>query len=153
MKARHKRFVLVAIAIAGVAGAAALGLNALQSNISYYFSPTQVLAGEAPKDHVFRVGGLVEKGSLQRKEDGLTVEFTVTDNAESVTIRSTGILPDLFNEGQGVVTRGKLGADGVFFAEEVLAKHDESYLPPEVADSLQTAHNEGVAEMAKGAAQ
>jgi cytochrome c-type biogenesis protein CcmE len=153
MKARHKRLVLVAIAVAGVAGAAALGLNALQSNISYYFSPTQVLAGEAPQDHVIRVGGLVEKGSLQRQADGLTVEFVVTDNAESVRISYTGILPDLFNEGQGVVTRGKLGANGVFYAEDVLAKHDESYMPPEVADSLQTAHNEAVAETAKGAAQ
>lgn len=153
MKARHKRFVLVAIAVAGVAGAAALALNALQSNISYYFSPTQVLAGEAPEDHLIRVGGLVEKGSLQRRADGLTVEFVVTDNAESVRIRYTGILPDLFNEGQGVVTKGKLGADGIFYAEEVLAKHDDSYMPPEVADSLQTAHNEGVAEATAGAAR
>ena len=98
---------------------------------------------------MIRVGGLVEKGTLKRQEDGLTVQFVVTDNAEKVTIRYTGILPDLFNEGQGVVTKGKLGEDGVFVAEEVLAKHDESYMAPEVADSLQTAHAEGVAQMAK----
>jgi cytochrome c-type biogenesis protein CcmE len=153
MKARHKRFVLVALGIVGVGIAAALAVTALQSNISYYFSPTQVKAGEAPKDNVFRVGGLVEKGSVKRQEDGLTVQFVVTDNAEKVTIHYTGILPDLFNEGQGVVTRGKLGEDGVFVAEEVLAKHDESYMPPEVADSLQTAHNEGVAKAAEGATQ
>ncbi len=150
MKARHKRFVLVALGIVGVGIAAVLINSTLQENLSYYFSPTQVRAGEAPKDHVFRVGGLVEKGSLQRQADGLTVEFVVTDNAESVTIRYTGILPDLFNEGQGVVTKGKLGADGVFHAEQVLAKHDEAYMPPEVADSLRGAHDEALAETAEG---
>ena len=153
MKARQKRFALVALGIVGVGIAATLAINALQSNISYYFSPTQVKAGEAPKDHVFRVGGLVEKGTLERQEDGLTVQFVVTDNAEKVTINYTGILPDLVSEGQGVVTKGRMGSDGVFVAEEVLAKHDESYMPPEVADSLQTAHNEGVAKMAEGAAK
>ena len=152
MKARQKRFILVALGIVGVGIAAALAITALQSNISYYFSPTQVKAGEAPKDHVFRVGGLVEKGTLERQADGLTVQFVVTDNAEQVTIRYTGILPDLFSEGQGVVTKGRMGGDGVFVAEEVLAKHDESYLPPEVADSLQTAHNEGVAQKAQAMA-
>lgn len=154
MKARHKRLVLVALGIVGVGIAAVLINTTLQSNLSYYFSPTQVRAGEAPKDNVFRVGGLVEKGSVQRQADGLTVEFVVTDTRENVKISYTGILPDLFNEGQGVVTRGKLGADGTFYAEEVLAKHDESYMPPEVADSLKTAHTEGVVEAAtKGATQ
>jgi cytochrome c-type biogenesis protein CcmE len=153
MKARHKRFVLVALGIVAVGVAAALINITLQSNLSYYFSPTQVRAGEAPKDNVFRVGGLVETGSVKRQADGLTVQFVVTDTRESVKISYTGILPDLFNEGQGVVTRGKLGADGTFYAEEVLAKHDESYMPPEVADSLQTAHTEGVAKAAKEAAQ
>ncbi len=146
MKARHKRLVLVALGIVGVGIAASLALNALQSNISYFFSPSQVMAKEAPNDHVFRLGGLVEDGSLQRQQDGLTVHFSVTDNAERVKVSYTGILPDLFNEGQGVVAKGKLGADGLFYAEEVLAKHDESYMPPEVADTLRDVHNEGVAK-------
>jgi len=149
MKARHKRFVFVALAIAGVGIAAAMAISALKSNISYYFTPTQIEAGEAPKDQVFRVGGLVEKGTLERQKDGLTVQFVVTDLAETTTIRYTGILPDLFGEGQGVVTKGRLGKDGIFYADEVLAKHDESYMPPEVADSLKTGHAEGVAAMAK----
>jgi cytochrome c-type biogenesis protein CcmE len=153
MKARQKRLVLVALGIVGVGIAAFLVNKSLQGNLNYYFSPTKVMAGEAPRDQVIRVGGLVEKGTLKRQEDGLTVQFVVTDNAEQVTISYTGILPDLFNEGQGVVTKGKLGEDGVFYAEEVLAKHDESYMAPEVADSLQTAHNEGVAKMAEGSAK
>lgn len=153
MKARHKRFLLVGVAIVGVGIAASLALTALQSNISYFFSPSQVMANEAPQDHVFRIGGLVENGTVKRQEDGLTVHFSVTDNAEKVTVAYTGILPDLFSEGQGVVARGKLGSDGVFYAEEVLAKHDESYMPPEVADTLKTVHVEGVTQMAGGTAQ
>jgi cytochrome c-type biogenesis protein CcmE len=153
MKARHKRFVFVALAIVGVGVAASLALQALRSNISYFFSPSQVMANEAPKDHVFRLGGLVERGTLKRQADGLTVQFVVTDNAERVKISYTGILPDLFNEGQGVVTKGRLGTDGVFYADEVLAKHDESYMPPEVADTLKTAHAEGIVNAAKGNAQ
>ncbi|HEY5791488.1 MAG TPA: cytochrome c maturation protein CcmE [Gammaproteobacteria bacterium] len=149
MKARHKRLAFVAIAIAGVAVAAALALSALQSNIAYFFSPTQVLAGEAPKDKVFRIGGMVTAGSLARKSGDLTVNFVVTDTAQSVTVSYTGILPDLFGEGQGVVARGKLGADGVFYAEEVLAKHDESYMPPEVQDALDKASKMGVDKQAK----
>ena len=139
MKARHKRFVFVAIAIFGVAIAAALALTALQSNVAYFFSPTQVLAGEAPADKVFRVGGMVEEGTLERVETSLTVNFVVSDTAERLTVSYTGILPDLFGEGQGVVTRGKLGADGIFYAEEVMAKHDESYMPPEVEDAIDKA--------------
>ncbi|MEA3276067.1 MAG: cytochrome c maturation protein CcmE [Pseudomonadota bacterium] len=150
MKARQKRFLYVALAVVGVGVAAMMAVNALRSNISYFFSPSQVLADEAPADAVFRLGGLVTKGSLQRQEDGLTVMFDVTDNAKTVKVSYTGILPDLFGEGQGVVTKGRLGPDGVFMAEEVLAKHDESYMPPEVADTLQTAHAEGVTEMAAG---
>jgi cytochrome c-type biogenesis protein CcmE len=146
MKARQKRLVFVAIAIAGVGAAAAMALTALQSNIAYFFSPAQVQAGEPPQDAVFRVGGLVVNDTLKRQEDGLTVRFDVTDNAAVVPVSYTGILPDLFSEGQGVVAKGRLGADGVFYAEEVLAKHDESYMPPEVADTLQTAHAEGVVE-------
>ena len=150
MKARHKRFVFVALAIVGVGIAATLAISSMRSNMSYFFSPSKVIAKEAPADAVFRLGGLVVKDSLTREEDGLTVAFDVTDNAETVRVRYTGILPDLFGEGQGVVTKGRLGKDGVFYAEEVLAKHNESYMPPEVARSLQTAHAEGIAEMVKG---
>lgn len=146
MKARQKRLVFVGLAIAGVGAASALALSALNSNISYFFSPSQVMASEAPGEHVFRLGGLVTPGTVARQEDGLTVKFDVTDNAETVTVAYTGILPDLFSEGQGVVTKGRLGTDGVFYAEEVLAKHDEEYMPPEVADTLQTAHADGVVE-------
>jgi cytochrome c-type biogenesis protein CcmE len=150
MKARHKRIIFVAIAIVGVATAAALALSALQSNIAYFFSPTQVLAGEAPKGKVFRLGGMVVEGSMARKPGELTVSFAVTDTAKSVTVSYTGILPDLFGEGQGVVTRGKLGSDGVFYAEEVLAKHDESYMPPEVQDAVDKAQKMGIAESGGG---
>jgi cytochrome c-type biogenesis protein CcmE len=149
MKARHKRFIFVALAIAGVAVAATLAISSMRSNMSYFFSPSKVIANEAPADAVFRLGGLVVNKSLERQPDGLTVVFDVTDNAQTVQVSYTGILPDLFGEGQGVVTKGRLGEDGVFYAEEVLAKHDESYMPPEVADSLQTAHAEGVSKMAE----
>lgn len=150
MKARHKRFVFVALAVVGVGIAATLAISSMRSNMSYFFSPSKVIAKEAPTDAVFRLGGLVVEKSLARQEDGLTVVFDVTDNAETVKVSYTGILPDLFGEGQGVVTKGRLGDDGVFYAEDVLAKHDESYMPPEVADSLQTAHAEGVSKMAEG---
>ena len=139
MKARQKRLLLVGLAILGVGAAATLAISALQSNISYFFSPSQVLNHEAPADRVFRLGGLVSKGSLQRAADGLTVTFDVTDLAQTVKVSYTGILPDLFKEGQGAVTKGRLGPDGVFNAEEVLAKHDEAYMPPEVAGSLKSA--------------
>jgi cytochrome c-type biogenesis protein CcmE len=144
--------VFVAIGIMGVGVAAWLAVGALRSNISYYFSPTQVMANEAPAHAVYRLGGLVVKNSLARQPDGLTVIFGVTDNAQTVKVSYTGILPDLFGEGQGVVTKGRMGPGGVFVAEEVLAKHDESYMPPEVADSLQTAHAQGVTAMAQTAA-
>jgi cytochrome c-type biogenesis protein CcmE len=150
MKARHNRLIFVALGIAGVGIAASLALSALRSNIAYFFSPSQVIANEAPKDRVFRLGGLVEKDSLARQADGLTVIFTVTDMAKSMKVSYTGILPDLFGEGQGVVTKGRLGQDGVFYADEVLAKHDESYMPPEVASTLKTAHAKGVTKMAEG---
>jgi cytochrome c-type biogenesis protein CcmE len=144
VKARQKRLVFVGLAVVGVGAAASLALSALQSNIAYFFSPTQVMANEHPTDAVFRVGGLVVENTLQRQQDGLTVRFDVTDNAAIVPVSYTGILPDLFGEGQGVVAKGRIGTDGMFYAEEVLAKHDESYMPPEVADTLQTAHAEGV---------
>jgi cytochrome c-type biogenesis protein CcmE len=147
MKARQQRLAFVGLAIVGIGAASALALSALNSNISYFFSPSQVLAKEAPSGHVFRLGGLVVPGTVSREDgDGLTVKFDVTDNDGIVTVAYTGILPDLFSEGQGVVTRGRLGSDGVFVAEEVLAKHDEEYMPPEVADSLKTAHASGVVD-------
>mgnify|MGYP001101811318 FL=1 len=146
MKARQKRLVFVALAIAGVGAAASLALSALQSNLAYFFSPAQVQAGEHPPDAVFRVGGMVVADTLKRQSDGLTVRFDVTDNAAVVPVSYTGILPDLFGEGQGVVAKGRIGTDGMFYAEEVLAKHDESYIPPEVADTMQTAHADGVVE-------
>jgi len=149
MKARHKRLIFVAIGLVAVGGAAFLALKALRSNLAYFFSPSEVLAQKAPQDRVFRLGGLVEKGSLQRQGDGLTVHFRVTDLAKTVTVAYTGILPDLFKEGQGVVTKGRLGGDGLFHAEEVLAKHDEAYMPPEVAKTLKIDHIEGVIQMAK----
>ena len=152
MKARQKRMLFVAFGIVGVGIAALLAISALRSNIAYFFSPSQVMANEAPANALFRLGGLVLKVSLARQSDGLTVTFDVTDNAETVKVSYTGILPDLFGEGQGVVTKGRMGPDGVFMAEEVLAKHDESYMPPEVADTLKTAHAEGVTEMTAGQA-
>jgi cytochrome c-type biogenesis protein CcmE len=144
VKARHRRLIFVAVAVVGVGVAASLAISALRSNIAYFFTPSQVLAHEAPKDRVFRLGGLVEKGSLNRKHDGLTVTFAVTDMAKSMKVSYTGILPDLFGEGQGVVTKGRMGNDGVFYADEVLAKHDASYMPPEVASGLKTVQAKGV---------
>jgi len=150
VKARHKRLVLVALAILGVGIAAILAISALRSNLSYFFSPVQVRAGEVPAGAVFRLGGLVVKDSLVRQRDGLTVIFAVTDNAETLQVSYTGILPDLFGEGQGMVAKGRLGEDGVFYAEDVLAKHDESYLPPEVAASLRPVPTEDATGTAAG---
>ncbi|QIK38465.1 cytochrome c maturation protein CcmE [Caldichromatium japonicum] len=144
MKARHKRMILIALALGLIVAASTLAITALKSNVSYFFSPSQVIAGEAPRDHVFRLGGLVQLGTLKRQGDGLLVEFAVTDNRATVKVAYSGILPDLFKEGSGMVAKGRLGADGVFQAEEVLAKHDEEYMPPEVAKTLQAAHTEGV---------
>jgi cytochrome c-type biogenesis protein CcmE len=145
MKPRHQRMVAITAGITLVAIAAALVLNAFQGNVVFFFSPSQVAAKEAPLDRTFRVGGMVEKGSLKRRADGLTVEFIVTDTARSIPVVYTGILPDLFKEGKGVVTQGKLGADGVFHASEVLAKHDENYMPPEAAHALSKAEAEKAA--------
>jgi len=127
----------VAAIIAGVGIATAFALQAFQQNLLYYYSPTQILAGEAPDARSFRVGGLVQDGSVQRAPGSLEVQFTLTDFANTVGVSYTGVLPDLFREGQGIIARGKLKDDGVFVAEEVLAKHDENYMPPEVKDSLQ----------------
>ncbi|HHH39107.1 MAG TPA: cytochrome c maturation protein CcmE [Sedimenticola sp.] len=144
MKARHKRLWFVLAGLAGLVLATWLVLNALDNNLSYFFSPTEVAERKAPADHVFRLGGLVETGSLQRGQE-MTVRFTVTDNAHKVQVEYTGILPDLFQEGQGVIAQGRLNEQGVFVADEVLAKHDENYMPPEVADALQKSHQAGIA--------
>jgi len=139
MKPRHRRLALIAGGVASVALAAALVLNAFRSNLVFFFSPSQIVAGEAPRDRAFRIGGMVESGSLKRQGDGLTVQFIVTDTAKSVPVVYKGILPDLFREGKGVVAQGRLSADGVFRADEVLAKHDENYMPPEAAHALEQA--------------
>jgi cytochrome c-type biogenesis protein CcmE len=128
--------------VAGVAGlgiATALVLNAFQSNLVFFFTPSQVVSNEAPRDRAFRVGGLVEAGSVVRDKDALTVRFNVTDTAKTIPVVYTGILPDLFKEGKGVVCQGRLGTDGTFKASEVLAKHDENYMPPEAAHALDQA--------------
>ena len=148
MKARHKRFGFLIAGMVGLGVATWLVLNALDSNLSYFFSPSEVVQNKAPGNHVFRLGGLVETGSLRRGEE-LTVRFVVTDNANRVNVEYTGILPDLFQEGQGVIAQGRMGNSGVFVADEVLAKHDENYMPPEVAAALGKAHAEGVVEMNK----
>ncbi|HTT37676.1 MAG TPA: cytochrome c maturation protein CcmE [Burkholderiales bacterium] len=140
MKARHRRLALIAAGLAAVGGAAALILNAFQSNLVFFFTPTQIAAHEAPEGRSFRVGGLVQPGSLQRQPDGVTARFVVTDTARSIPVEYRGILPDLFKEGRGVVAQGSLGADGVFHATQVLAKHDENYMPPEAADAVARAH-------------
>ncbi|HEC17517.1 MAG TPA: cytochrome c maturation protein CcmE [Sedimenticola sp.] len=139
MKPRHKRLIFVAVAVVALGVAATLIITGLRSNVSYFFSPTEVLAGKHPKDAVFRIGGLVKEGSLKRIGKSLTVQFIVTDNAADVTTQYTGILPDLFQEGQGVVAKGRIGEDGIFQAEEVLAKHDEKYMPPEAQAALDEA--------------
>jgi cytochrome c-type biogenesis protein CcmE len=136
MKPRHQRLIIAAAGLLSVAAIAALVLNAFQSNIVFFYSPSQVAADEAPLGHTFRVGGMVEEGSVQR--DGLVVSFAVTDTAKTIPVRYHGILPDLFQEGKGVVAQGRL-QDGVFVAREVLAKHDENYMPPEAADAIQRA--------------
>lgn len=155
MKTRHKRMAFILVGLAGLAVVAGLVLNALNSNLALFISPTEVLAGNAPKDKAFRLGGMVVEGSLKRQDDGLTVHFDVTDNAETVTVAFTGILPDLFKEGTGVVTQGKMSG-GMFKATEVLAKHDENYMSPEVAEMLEEAEKakriEGAQTSVKGGA-
>ena len=136
MNKRSRRKVLILAVVFGVALAAVLGLTAFEENLLYFYSPTQVKAGEAPDTHSFRVGGLVVDGSVNRAPDSLKIVFDITDNAEIMSVEYTGILPDLFREGQGIVAMGSLQADGRFVAQEVLAKHDENYMPPEVADAL-----------------
>lgn len=140
MKARHKRVALLGTGLAVLGLSASLVFNALGNNLSYFFTPSDIAADKAPQGHVFRLGGLVEKGTLQRGKE-LTVRFSVSDTRHHVAVRYTGILPDLFKEGQGVIAQGRMGNDGVFVADEVLAKHDEKYMPPEVALALAQADN------------
>ena len=139
MKSRHKRIAVITAGLAALGIAAALVLNAFQSNLVFFFSPTQVLANEAPRGKAFRIGGMVETGSIKRENDGLTVHFRVTDTAQTIPVVYTGILPDLFKEGKGVVAQGRLQPDGAFAATEVLAKHDENYMPPDAKHAIEQA--------------
>ena len=148
MKARHRRFAWIGAGVLLLAGAVGLVLNAFQSNLVFFFSPTDVAEHRAPQNRAFRIGGLVEEKSLTRASDGLTVRFRVTDTAQTIPVVYTGILPDLFKEGKGVVAQGKIGADGVFHATEVLAKHDENYMPPEAAAAVDKAHSRAAMDKA-----
>jgi len=139
MKRRHKRVAFILVGLAGLGVAAYLVANAFRNNLVFFFSPTQVAAKEAPVNRTFRVGGLVQEGSIKRDSDGLTVRFIVTDTAANVPVVYKGILPDLFKEGRGCVAQGKIGADGVFQADQVLAKHDENYMPPEAGQAIDKA--------------
>ena len=139
MKPRHKRFALIGAGLATLAVAAGLVLAAFQKNLVFFFTPTQIANKEAPQGRSFRIGGLVEGGGVKRQQDGVTVRFIVTDTAKSVPVEFRGSLPDLFREGRGVVAQGKLGADGTFRADEVLAKHDEKYMPPEAKAAVDQA--------------
>ncbi len=149
MKPRTRRALWIVAGLAGLGIAATLVLNAFQSNLVFFFTPTQVATHEAPRDRAFRMGGLVEDGSVTREKDGLTVHFRITDTAKTIPVVYTGILPDLFREGKGVVAQGKLGADGTFHASEVLAKHDENYMPREVVDALKKSGRWQEGEMKK----
>ena len=140
MKPRTKRIAMVVGGLAALAIAAALVLSAFQQNLVFFFTPSQVAAKEVPQGKTFRIGGMVEQGSVKRGADGLTVNFLVTDTAKSVPVVYRGALPDLFREGKGVVAQGRVGSDGVFVANEVLAKHDENYMPPEAAEAVKKAH-------------
>jgi cytochrome c-type biogenesis protein CcmE len=143
MKPRHKRFAVIGLGLLVLGVATVLILNAFQSNLVFFFTPSQVANGEVPQGRSFRIGGMVEDGSLVRENDGLTVRFIVTDTAKRVPVTYKGILPDLFKEGKGAVAQGKLNADGTFVASEVLAKHDENYMPPEAAEALAKAKASG----------
>ena len=143
MTPRRQRMIFVAVILIGVSAATALALTAVGENMLYFYSPTQLQDGEAPTNHAVRIGGLVVDGSVERAGDSLPTTFGLTDGAKSVRVAYTGILPDLFREGQGIVARGALGSDGVFVAEEVLAKHDENYMPPEVAEAIKAAQKNG----------
>jgi cytochrome c-type biogenesis protein CcmE len=148
MKPRHRRFAWIGAGVLLLAVAAGLVLNAFQSNLVFFFSPSDVAENRAPQGRAFRIGGMVVEKSLARASDGLTVRFAVTDTVKTVPVVYTGILPDLFKEGKGVVAQGKIGPDGVFHATEVLAKHDENYMPPEAAAAIDQAHNRAALDKA-----
>ena len=139
MKKRHKRITFIVASLAALGLAAWLVLGAFRQNLVFFFSPTQVATKEAPVNKTFRIGGLVENGSLKRETDGLTIRFTVTDTANTIPVVYKGIMPDLFKEGRGCVAQGRIGSDGVFYADQIMAKHDENYMPPEAASALNKA--------------
>jgi cytochrome c-type biogenesis protein CcmE len=141
VKPRHKRLAMIAGGLAALAIAAAFVLAAFRENLVFFYTPSQVAANEVPQGQAFRIGGMVVPGSVQRQPDGVTVQFVVTDTAKNVHVAYRGILPDLFREGKGVVTQGKLGGDGLFLASDVLAKHDENYMPPAAADAIKQAQS------------
>jgi len=151
VKPRHKRIALITGGLAVLGLVVALVLNAFQSNLVFFFSPTQVAAGEAPRGKPFRIGGMVKDGTIKREPDGVTLRFVVTDTEKEMTVAYKGILPDLFKEGKGAVAQGRLGDDGVFVASEVLAKHDENYMPPEAAQAVGDAHARALAAKAAAA--
>jgi len=152
MNKRSRRKVLIFAVVFGVSIATVLALTAFEENLLYFYSPTDVKAGKAPDSHAFRVGGLVVDGSVMREPDSLKVQFDVTDNEETMTVEYTGILPDLFREGQGIVAMGSMNDGGTFVANEVLAKHDENYMPPEVAEALKAAEDQAKQKAAQKAA-
>ena len=135
--ARKKRLALIVLMVTGIGIGVGFALKSLDENIMFFFTPSEVAKGKAPRDRLFRIGGMVVNGSVSRPGNGLTVQFDLTDNVNNVTVRYTGILPDLFREGQGIIANGKLDKNGAFVAQEVLAKHDENYMPPEVAAAMQ----------------
>lgn len=139
MKKRHKRIVFIVASLAALGLATWLVLGAFRNNLVFFFSPTQIASKEAPVGRTFRIGGLVESGSLKRDTDGLTIRFKVTDTANTIPVVYKGILPDLFKEGRGCVAQGRVGSDGVFYADQIMAKHDENYMPPEAARALDQA--------------
>lgn len=143
---RKQRMILIVLMVLGIAVAVGFALKAFNENLMFFFSPSQVMAGEAPKNSAFRLGGMVVDGSVKRVGEDLSVVFDLTDFHKVVTVQYTGILPDLFREGQGIVARGRLNDSGMFVAEEVLAKHDENYMPPEVADTLKTQGRQATGE-------
>lgn len=155
MKPRHKRVAIIGVGLAALGVTTALVLGAFQKNLVFFYTPTQIAANEAPealRGRTFRIGGMVTPGSVQRQADGVTVQFVVTDTAKNINVVYRGVLPDLFKEGKGVVAQGRL-EDGVFRASEVLAKHDENYMPPEAAEALKKAHDSKAGPGAALAAQ
>ncbi len=142
MKKRHQRGILVSLMLAGVAIAVALMLRAFDEDILYFYTPQQVVAGEAPDGRRFRLGGLVTRGSIERELGSMKISFLVTDNQKTLTVEYEGVLPDLFRDGQGVIAHGTMNDGGIFVADEVLAKHDENYMPPEVAEALKEVHGD-----------